>query len=162
MCPVRSCRAIPGLTWVDGLPIHHHPTSKAFLYFTKAQNRADSLKDYRGQKAKITTRYKLALGPQPIAKHITCTTSRGNWFSNTASCRHVWIWALWRDVFPFFPQGENRSPDSLVKASDIQMLATNSIFWFKNYPLVKQNTSMDGMQTAGFMQPCTTGLQPLA
>lgn len=42
------------------------------------------------------------------------------------------------------------------------MLATNSMFWFKKYLLVKQNTSMDGIQTAGLIQPCTTGLQPLA
>lgn len=42
------------------------------------------------------------------------------------------------------------------------MLVTNSIFWFEKYPLVKQNTSMDGIQAAGPIQPHTTGLQPLA
>lgn len=104
-----SSAIMQGNSWwnLSGLvPIHHHPTSKSFLCSTKAQKRADNLKHYRGQKAKITTRYRLAVGPWPIAKHIAGTTSRGNRFSTTASCHHVWIWALWRDIFPFFsPKG---------------------------------------------------------
>ena len=64
---VLLCRALPGLTWVKGVPPTTTPLLRLSL-FMKTQNRPDNLKTYRGQEAKITKRYRLAIKPWPVFK----------------------------------------------------------------------------------------------
>lgn len=93
-------------------PIYYHPTEKAFLFY-EGSKQGHQFKSLQGQEAKVTKRYRSAVGLWPTAKHILCPTHRGSCFSVAASCCHVWRQALCGHVFPFFfPQEKNRNPDS--------------------------------------------------
>lgn len=113
MCPVLC---YSGLFLVKlGWRSTHLPSHRfwPFLYFLKAQKRADVWKVYRGQEAKTTKSFRLAAGLWPVAKHIPMSSKQRQLLLNCASCCHAWLRARVVMSSHFFtPRKNPKNPDS--------------------------------------------------